>query len=119
MLPLNRPGELLAASRARSKTSCIEEVTVEGVGAPGATRTFEPFARATSKGPGREEDPLFLLSFFPFIDLCHKLASPPALWSLLMSSYGGSSPPWSLRRGRRMGLPSRRILFIFPGPENI
>ena len=30
ILPLNRPGELLAASRARSKTSCIEEVTAEG-----------------------------------------------------------------------------------------
>ena len=30
MLPLNRPGELPAASRARSKTSCIEEVTAEG-----------------------------------------------------------------------------------------
>ncbi len=41
-------------------------------------------------------------------------ASPPALWSLPLSSYGGSSPPpWSLRRGRRMGLPSRRILFFF------
>ncbi len=40
-------------------------------------------------------------------------ASPPALWSLLRFSYGGSSPPpWSLRRGRRMGQPSRRILFI-------
>jgi hypothetical protein len=29
------------------------------------------------------------------------------------------SSSWSLRRGRRMGLPSRRIFFIFPGPEDV
>jgi hypothetical protein len=39
------------------------------VGAPGATRTFAPFARATSKGPGTP--PVFAF-IFSFIDLCHK-----------------------------------------------
>ncbi len=108
---------------------------------------FRPSAAAIrlgNLGSGKPQH-LFPLDFldcglsivFHFVLCCHKnvlggnvggigntslvlfCASPPALWSLLIVSYGGSSPPRSLRRGRRMGLPSRRILFIFPGPENI
>ncbi len=42
MLPLNRPGELLAASRAQSKTSYIEEVTAEAQHQGGKTEPQPP-----------------------------------------------------------------------------